>query len=88
MSLTWERDWVEVVVEYRGSRIKAYRDRSSGLLACPICGLQDRASYFFSVDDLFNHIIAHVEERWRSEQEEMVEPEESEGVGREEEEEV
>ncbi|KSW12319.1 hypothetical protein CF15_06130 [Pyrodictium occultum] len=59
MSLQWDPKWEEVVVEVDGVRVKALRDRVTMLLACPICGTGDKASYFFSPRDLVNHLFSH-----------------------------
>ncbi|MGC9071615.1 MAG: hypothetical protein ACP5HK_02825 [Acidilobus sp.] len=48
-------DLEEVIVEYAGSRVRAYRDRQDGLLVCPIC----RRSKFTTPTDLLAHIVAH-----------------------------
>lgn len=45
----------EVVVEYAGSRFRAYLDAASGLLLCPIC----RRARLASPEDLVAHILAH-----------------------------
>ena len=86
MALSWEYSWKEVIVEYHGSRMKALRDEKTGLLACPICGLKDKSTFFYTARDLFNHVIAHVEEKWRRIKVEVVEEEEKEEIGEEEEE--
>ncbi len=59
MALQWEPQWEEVVVEYRGIRLKALRDRVTGVYACPICGLGERATYLFTVKDYVFHIYSH-----------------------------
>ncbi len=74
-----EGEWKETVVEYRGMKIKAYVNEKTGLYACPICGLGERASYFFSERDLLQHIIAHTREEWRKEKLHIAREEEEEG---------
>ncbi|RUM47351.1 MAG: hypothetical protein DSY37_02900 [Hyperthermus sp.] len=59
MSLQWEPEWVEEVLEYSGVRIRVFRDKATGLIACPVCGLGDNASYFFMPRDLLEHLRAH-----------------------------
>ena len=59
MSLQWDPQWEEVVVDVEGIRVKVLRDRVTGLIACPICGTGEKASYFFSPRDLVNHLFAH-----------------------------
>ena len=59
MSLQWEPEWEEVIVEESGIRLKVLRDKVTGLLACPICGLGEDASYFFTARDLIIHMLAH-----------------------------
>ncbi|MGC9210303.1 MAG: hypothetical protein ACP5FT_03465 [Acidilobus sp.] len=45
----------EVIVEYAGSRVRAYRDKEDGMLVCPIC----RRSKFATPADLLAHMVAH-----------------------------
>lgn len=45
----------EVIVEFSGSRFRAFIDTSSGLLVCPIC----RRTRVASPEDLVAHILAH-----------------------------
>jgi hypothetical protein len=59
LSLQWEPQWEEVVVERSGIKLKVPRDKVTGLYACPICGFGEDASYFFTVDDLIRHILTH-----------------------------
>ena len=59
MSLQWEPQWEEIIVKYKGVRLKALRDKVTGILACPICGTGDRATYLFTAKDLVYHILAH-----------------------------
>ncbi|WP_292320930.1 hypothetical protein [Caldisphaera sp.] len=50
-----EKDLVETEINYKGSKIIAYKLRGTSILVCPVCKL----SYFYSEADLINHIIAH-----------------------------
>jgi hypothetical protein len=59
LSLQWEPEWEPVVIEYHGIRLRVLRDRVTGLLACPICGTGDNATYLFTSKDLVYHILAH-----------------------------
>ncbi len=59
MSLQWEPQWEETKVEYKGIRLIVLVDRVTGLYACPICGVGDRATYTFTVKDLVLHMYAH-----------------------------
>ena len=61
MSLQWEPEWIEEIIEEEGIRVKVLKDKKTNLYACPICGLGDHASYFFTVKDLILHIRAHTE---------------------------
>ena len=45
----------EVLVEYAGSRVRAFRERETGLLVCPIC----RKARFAAPPDLLAHMVAH-----------------------------
>ncbi|HIQ23657.1 MAG TPA: hypothetical protein EYH50_01245 [Pyrodictium delaneyi] len=65
MSLQWDPKWEEVVIDVEGIRVKALQDRITKLLACPICGVGDRASYFFNPRDLINHLFAHTSKAQR-----------------------
>ncbi len=66
MALQWQAVWEEVVIEEYGIKLKVYRDKVTGLYACPICGLHDKASYFFTVKDLLTHIASHALRDWKS----------------------
>jgi len=59
LSLQWDADWVEVIVEYKGVRVKALQERNTKLYACPICGTGDHATYLFSPKDLVYHLYSH-----------------------------
>ncbi|ABM81088.1 hypothetical protein [Hyperthermus butylicus] len=59
MSLQWEPQWEETIIEVYGVRLKVPRDRVTGLYACPICGFGVDATYFFSEKDLVIHILNH-----------------------------
>ena len=59
MALQWEPKWEEVLVEYKGMRLKALRDRVTGVYACPICGTGEKATYLFTVEDLVYHLYSH-----------------------------
>jgi len=45
----------EVIVEYAGSRVRALKEKSTGLLLCPIC----RRARFSTPEDLLAHMVAH-----------------------------
>ncbi len=62
MSLQWEPQWEEVLIEYHGIRLKVLRDKVTGLYACPICGTGDHATYIFTPKDLVYHIYAHAKQ--------------------------
>ncbi len=66
MSLQWEPQWEEVVVEEAGVKLKVKRDRVTGLLLCPVCG-EDKPTYFFTVRDLVNHLVMHAQRDWQRE---------------------
>ncbi len=57
--------WEEVLITCHGIRLKVKRDKETGLLACPLCGAGDEATYFFTVEDLLLHIVAHVKGHMR-----------------------
>ncbi len=61
MSLQWEPEWEEVIIEDHGIKLKVLRDKKTLLYACPICGLGDGASFFFNTKDLILHIAAHAD---------------------------
>jgi hypothetical protein len=63
LSLQWEPKWEETEIEVDGVKLKVPRDASTKLYACPICGLSEGSSYFFSERDLVYHIISHVTRR-------------------------
>ncbi len=67
MALQWEAKWEDVIVEEYGIRLRVKRDRVTGLYACPICGIGDHASYFFTVKDLLVHIASHALRDWKRE---------------------
>ena len=73
-----EGEWKEVIVEYEGMRVRAYINEKTKLYACPVCGLGDKASYFFSKRDLLQHIVAHTREEWRKEKLRITREEEEE----------
>ncbi|AFZ70914.1 hypothetical protein Calag_1194 [Caldisphaera lagunensis DSM 15908] len=50
-----EKDLVEILVSYKGSKVWAYNISGTSILVCPIC----KSSYFFSESDLMNHLISH-----------------------------
>ena len=60
MSMQWEPQWEETLIEYKGIRLRVPRDRVTGLYACPICGLGERATYLFTIRDLIYHIYSHI----------------------------
>jgi hypothetical protein len=80
VSLQWEPEWEETVVEYSGMRLRVLRDKVTGLYACPICGTGDRATYLFTPKDLVYHIYAHARktERHHARVEYTIEAEEEE----------
>ena len=57
--MQWEPRWEDVIIEYAGIRLRVKRDRVTGLYACPLCGLKERATYLFTVKDLVYHIYSH-----------------------------
>ncbi len=59
MSLQWEPAWKTIIIEVDGIKLKVQKDEVTGLLACPICGLGEKATYFFSERDLIKHMISH-----------------------------
>ena len=59
MSLQWEPEWEEIIIEEAGIKLKVLRDKVTGLLACPICGMGEDASYFFTPRDLIVHLLSH-----------------------------
>ncbi|MET1102185.1 MAG: hypothetical protein ABWW69_06915 [Pyrodictiaceae archaeon] len=61
MSLQWEPQWEEILVEAYGIRLRVYRDKITKLYACPVCGITGSTTYFFNIEDLIEHIIAHSE---------------------------
>ncbi len=50
-----EAELQEVLVEYAGSRVRALKERETGLLVCPIC----RRARFATPSDLLAHLVAH-----------------------------
>lgn len=50
-----EKELVEVLVSYKGSKVLAYNILGTSILVCPIC----KSSYFFNESDLMNHLISH-----------------------------
>lgn len=97
MSYQWEARWVRKRLELGGISIEVCVDESTGLIACPVCIDVDKlcppgkrvsvqppegVAYFYSVEDLLNHLKAHSEEFWGRERrrraEELEEVEEHE----------
>ncbi len=78
MALQWEPVWEDVILEEHGIRLKVKRDRETGLIVCPICGLGEKASYFFTLRDLVEHITMHARRDWRRERIVVVEEESEE----------
>ncbi|MEM0377929.1 MAG: hypothetical protein QXF49_02290 [Thermosphaera sp.] len=71
MAYTWEPRWEPMRFESNGIIITTCRDKVTGLIACPICLNADATcnsknthhsdtrgelSFFFSIDDLIEHI--------------------------------
>ncbi len=66
MALQWEPQWEDVIIEVDGVRLKVKRDKVTGLYMCPVCGTK-KPTYFFTANDLIEHIIMHAVRDWRSE---------------------
>ncbi|MGC9104876.1 MAG: hypothetical protein ACP5HQ_00370 [Thermoprotei archaeon] len=73
MSLRWTPKWTTRKVEHDGAEVEACFDETTKLYACPICvpqcrsgGLSNEGSYFFSEDDLVEHLKAHKTAPWRA----------------------
>lgn len=70
MAYTWEPKWEPFIARSSGIEIKTCRDRITGIIACPICihaastclgekkpmSYNYENSYFYTVDDLINHL--------------------------------
>lgn len=68
LALQWEQEWVDVEVVYKGIRLRVKQDKKTKLYACPICGYEEHASFFHTVEDLLHHLLSHVLGRdWRRE---------------------
>ena len=68
MALQWEQEWVDVEIVYEGIKLRVKQDRKTRLYACPICGYEEHASFFYTVEDLLHHLLSHVSGRdWRRE---------------------
>ena len=68
MALQWEQEWVDVEIVYEGIKLRVKQDRKTRLYACPICGYEEHASLFYTVEDLLHHLLSHVSGRdWRRE---------------------
>ncbi len=85
MSLRWTPKWVIRKIKLDEAEVEVCFDETTKLYACPICvpqcrsgGLSNEGSYFFSVDDLIEHLKAHKTTPWRVRKIEAVEEEETE----------
>lgn len=68
MALQWEQEWVDVEVVYKGIKLRVKQDKETKLYACPICGYEEHASFFHTVEDLLHHLLSHVAGRdWKRE---------------------
>jgi hypothetical protein len=56
--MQWQPKWEKVKLEVHGVRIVVERDRVTGLFRCPICG-GDKPAYFFTAEDLIQHLLGH-----------------------------
>jgi len=80
MSYHWEPQWIRKRVVVDGMELEVCQDLSTGLYLCPLCididrvcpseskpstVVPDKATYFFSLQDLVRHLHAHRESRWR-----------------------
>ena len=75
MGYGWEPKWIrKKIVISEGIEIETCYDAVTGLYLCPICvnvskvcpsyteyssAIPEKATYFFSIDDLLHHIKAH-----------------------------
>lgn len=73
MAYTWEPKWEVFEVEHEGVKFKTCRDKITGLIACPICihaassclgekppqHYEYEHSYFYTVEDLIEHLIGY-----------------------------
>ncbi|MEJ2770088.1 MULTISPECIES: hypothetical protein [unclassified Stygiolobus] len=90
----WIPKWKIIQLLTENKTIDVCFDEISQLYACPICtpickkgGIPDYGAYFFTVDDLKNHLEAHKESLWSKKTRRVEEEEEEEKVRVEEEEE-
>ncbi|BCU70524.1 hypothetical protein [Stygiolobus caldivivus] len=94
MSTTrWIPKWKIIQITSENKNVEVCFDEVSQLYACPICtpickkgGIPDYGAYFFTIDDLKDHLEAHKESLWNKKSREE-EEEEDEKVRVEEEEE-
>ncbi|MEM4481659.1 MAG: hypothetical protein QXK88_00750 [Desulfurococcaceae archaeon] len=70
MAYTWEPRWELFEVDHEGIRFRTCRDKITGLISCPICAhaaskclgetppvnYKYENSFFYSVEDLIEHI--------------------------------
>jgi len=93
MSYQWEARWVRKKLEFYGFSIDVCIDESTGLIACPVCIDVDKlcppgrvtnlqppegVAYFYTAEDLLNHLRAHGEDFWGKERRRRAEVEEFE----------
>ena len=88
MSTTrWIPKWKIVKINAGEKEIEICFDEVSKLYACPICtpickkgGIPDYGAYFFTIDDLKEHLEAHKESLWSKKPSRVEEEEEEEKV--------
>ncbi|MDT7875465.1 MAG: hypothetical protein RXQ80_00215 [Sulfolobaceae archaeon] len=71
MSSRWIPRWKTIEIQIDDKKVEVCFDEVSKLYACPLCtpickkgGIPDYGTYFFSVDDLKEHLIAHGTAYW------------------------
>ena len=83
MSSRWTPKWAVKKVSVDGKEVEVCYDSETMLYACPLCspackngGAIDSGSYFFTEEDLIEHLRAHKVMAWTRRRYEAVEEEE------------
>ncbi|EZQ04759.1 MULTISPECIES: hypothetical protein [Acidianus] len=71
MSSRWLPKWKVVKIKVGDKDVEVCYDDKLKLYCCPLCspeckkgGIPDYSSYFYSIEDLDNHLIAHKDSLW------------------------
>ncbi|AEE93765.1 MULTISPECIES: hypothetical protein [Acidianus] len=86
MSTRWLPKWKVVKINVKGKEVEVCYDDDLKLYACPFCnpickkgGIPDYSTYFYHVEDLVSHIIAHKNALWLKKRPQEIREEEEEG---------